>query len=140
VAQPRKSGTPHGGDDRVADGKPRRFEERDTLADEREASLDARQRDADARDALQTGRDEEIKTILASAAERDSRADARDTVADRRDATASLDSFLHDEEFLAGHKARRSAAIDRSDSKSDRAHGAADRSRLAESTHAEPKR
>lgn len=132
--------THDGGDDRVVDGRPRRSNERDSLANEREASLDARQRDADARDAVQTGRDEEVKTILASADERDNEADARDSVADRRDATASLDSFLHDADFLAGHKARRSAAFDRSDSKSDRAHGAADRSRLAESTHTESTR
>lgn len=133
MAQPRKNVTPRGDDDSGIDDTPRRSQERDSLADEREASLDARQRDADARDAVKTGRDEEVRGILANADERDIQADARDSLADSRDATASLNSFIHDEEFLAGLQARRSAALDRSDSKSDRVQGAADRTRLAES-------
>jgi hypothetical protein len=45
---------------------------------------------------------------------------------------ASLQSFLHDDEYDASLKARRSAAMDRSDSKIDRTSAAADRSRLTE--------
>jgi hypothetical protein len=111
-------------------------EERDARADEREANLHTREDRADARDAAQSDREEQIQGILAVAEERDDRADARDSAANTRDATASLHSFLNDEEFATGLKARRSAAQDRMDSKGDRASSAADRGNLTRSADA----
>jgi len=107
-------------------------EEREALADEREAALDAREVRADAREAVQVDRREAMQRILADADQRDDQADARDSVAETRDTAASLHSFLHDGEYGPALQARRSAALDRSDSKTDRTSAAADRSELAE--------
>ena len=75
--------------------------------------------------------------MLDDAAERDGQADARDSLANDRDRAASLESFLHDDDFSPGVRARRAAGMDRSDSKDDRASAADDRSRLSgdERTH-----
>jgi hypothetical protein len=113
---------------------PTSTEEREARADEREAALDARQDRADARDAAQTDREEHVRSILLRADERDGDADDRDSAADTRDATASLNSFLNDEEFPATFKARRLAALDRLDSKTDRTSSASDRSDLTEAS------
>jgi hypothetical protein len=86
-----------------------------------------------ARESLQDGREEKVQQIIAAADERDDEADVRDAVADKRDQAASLAAFLS-----SGHtydetlKARRSAAADRLDSKSDRASSARDRSELTD--------
>ncbi len=74
----------------------------------------------------------EVLEILAAAEARDEQADARDTAARKRDSAASLHSFLNDDEYDATLKARRSAAMDRSDSRTDRDSSAEDRSRLTE--------
>jgi hypothetical protein len=77
---------------------------------------------------------------LADAAERDDQADARDSVATTRDVAAGLQSFIHDspEEFDPALKARRSAAVDRSESKNDRAAAASDRFELTDGDPAPP--
>lgn len=103
---------------------------RDDRADAREAGLDAREDRADARDAVQSARLEHIRSILTGAGVRDDKADDRDSAADSRDASASLQSFLHDEEIAGGLKARRAAALDRMDSKTDRTSAASDRIEL----------
>jgi hypothetical protein len=119
-----------------ADGaarSPDEHDERENLAEKREAALDAREVRADARDLVQADRQERATHILADADQRDHRADARDVAAATRDTAASLRSFLHDsaDEYGPALKARRSAAIDRTDAKSDRTSAASDRSELA---------
>jgi hypothetical protein len=106
----------------------------DRRADQREAELNAREIRADARDADQAARKQRTLHILNDADERDGQAEARDSVAKTRDTAAGLDSFLHDGErdFGPALKARRSAALDRTDSKADRASAAADRISLTE--------
>jgi hypothetical protein len=123
-----------GEDDGGADQAQRDGEgdERETLPNEQEAALDAREVGAAAREAVQPGRSEAVQRILADADRRDDQADARDSVATTRDTAASLHAFLHDGEYGPALKARRSAAMDRSDSKTDRILAAADRSELAE--------
>ncbi len=74
----------------------------------------------------------EVLEILDAAEARDEQADARDTAARKRDSAASLHSFLNDDEYDATLKARRSEAMDRSDSRTDRDSSAEDRSRLTE--------
>jgi hypothetical protein len=81
----------------------------------------------DSRAAGQADREKVARGILEGALARDDQADARDSVANTRDRAASLHSFLHDDEYDAALVARRSAAMDRSDSKSDRASSATDR-------------
>ncbi|MGX6608468.1 hypothetical protein ACWKSP_41070, partial [Micromonosporaceae bacterium Da 78-11] len=78
--------------------------------------------------------------ILADADERDHHAEARDAAATTRDTEASLRSFLRDsaDEYGPALKARRSAAIDRTDSKTDRTSAAADRSELASDESTSP--
>jgi hypothetical protein len=73
-----------------------------------------------------------ICRILADADKRDHQAEARDAAAKARDTEASLRSFLHDspDEYGPALKARRSAAIDRTDAKTDRT--------SAESSNGEP--
>jgi hypothetical protein len=107
---------------------------RETRADHRDAELDAREVRADLRDAEQADRMERAIRILAEADKRDDQADARDAAATTRDTAASLRSFLRDGEHEYGPalKARRSAAIDRTDSKTDRHSAATDRSELTE--------
>lgn len=96
--------------------------------------LDAREVRADAREAAEADRRERVLHILADAEERDDQADARDTAATTRDTAAGLHSFLHDVEHDYGPalKARRSAAMDRTESKADRTSAATDRSKLTE--------
>jgi hypothetical protein len=72
------------------------------------------------------------EAILGEADERDGLADARDSLANERDHAASLQSFLHEEDFAPGVRARRAAGLDRSDSKDDRTAAADDRSRLTD--------
>ena len=62
----------------------------------------------------------ETQQVLDDADLRDTHADARDSVAMERDRAAGLHSFLNDEDLGPGLKARRSAEMDRSDSKDDR--------------------
>ena len=59
-------------------------------------------------------------------------AEARDALADDREQAASLEAFLHDEDFSPGFAARRAAGIDRSDAKADRTSAAEDRSTLTD--------
>lgn len=99
-------------------------------AAEREADLDAREDSLQARESADADRMEGVQGILDDATERDSRADARDSSANNRDSAASLHSFLHDDDLGPGLKARRSAELDRSDSKADRTSAAQDRIRL----------
>ena len=61
------------------------------------------------------------------------RPDLKDTVADERELAASLDAFVHpNDQYGAAIKARRSSAIDRSESKSDRSSSAEDRTKLSD--------
>ena len=108
--------------------------ERETQVDEREARLAAREMRIDAWEVSHADRRHQEQRILADAAERDDQADVRDSVATTRDTAAGLHSFINDspEEFDPALKARRSAAIDRSESKADRAAAAADRSELTD--------
>jgi hypothetical protein len=106
------------------------FDDREDLADKREAALTVREARVDALDALLVDRTEAAKSILADADERDDLADERDVAADKRDLRASLDCFLGDRDFDAALKARRSAAMDRLNSKVDRNSAAGDRSEL----------
>jgi hypothetical protein len=107
---------------------------RETQADEREARLAEREVRVDAWEVGQADRRHQAQRIMADAAERDDQADARDSVATTRDTAAGLLSFMNDspEEFDPALKARRSAAMDRSESKTDRAAAAADRSELTD--------
>lgn len=107
-------------------------DERQTRPDAGETSLAAREVLSDARGASPRKRTTRTEGILADAHDRDDQADHRDVIADDRDRAASLQSFLHDEEYDPGNRARRAAALDRSDSKADRASAAADRSELAD--------
>jgi hypothetical protein len=109
-------------------------DERESLAEKREAMLDARELRADAWEAAQADRRDRATHILADADKRDHQADARDAAATTRDTKAGLHSFLHDsaDQYGPALKARRSAAIDRTDAKTDRTSAAADRSELAE--------
>jgi hypothetical protein len=91
-----------------------------------------------ARERLAAQRLVEEQAILDDAAQRDGQADARDSLANDRDRAASLESFLHDEDFNPGVRARRAAGMDRSDSRDDRATAAADRSRLAGGERTDP--
>jgi hypothetical protein len=134
VETPREDVAQRAGDD---DGAGRRSDDGDEqacLADQREAALDAREVRADAREAVQADRRVRALRILAAADERDEQADERDVAATTRDTAAGLHSFLHDGEHDYGPalKARRSAAIDRTESKTDRTSAAADRSELTE--------
>ena len=129
---PRSGSEPRGGPDDGGADQTQLDDERGMLADEREAALDAREVRADARETAHADRTEEVQRILADADERDDQADARDAVATTRDTAASLHSFLHDNEYGPALKARRSAAMDRAESKTDRTSAAADRSRLTE--------
>ena len=106
----------------------------------RERTVTEMESDADARAAAQAVRAKQATSILAEAEVRDVLADARDALADGRDAVASLDSFLrHDlDEGSAAHKARRAGALDRQDSKDDRAAAADDREQLTEDVSPTP--
>jgi hypothetical protein len=122
------------GEDDVAGRATGDSDEQESRADQREAVLDAREVRADAREAAEADRRERALHILADAEERDGQADARDAAATTRDTAAGLHSFLHDVEHDYGPalKARRSAAMDRTESKTDRASAAIDRSKLTE--------
>jgi hypothetical protein len=112
-------------------------ERRDRKADERDVALDAREDSLRARETADAHRDQAAQAILDDANERDELADERDELADARDKAASLHSFIHDEDGSSGMKARRSAGLDRSDAKADRALAAEDRSKLSGGTPAE---
>lgn len=133
----------HGGSTSEPDNKARGRPELDAAA--LEGAADNRQTRADAGETSLAGevlsdapgasrkkRTTRTEGILADAHNRDDQANFRDVIADDRDRAASLQSFLHDEEYDAGNKARRAAALDRADSKADRASAAADRSELAD--------
>jgi hypothetical protein len=125
----------HDGDDHVGESDTARpGDKREIEADEREARLASREVRVDAHEAAQADRRHHEERILADAAERDDQADARDSVATKRDTAAGLHSFLNDspEEFDPALKARRSAAMDRSESKTDRSKAASDRSELTD--------
>jgi hypothetical protein len=86
-----------------------------------------------ARETFQDDREQKVQNIIAAADERDEEADARDAVADERDQAASLAAFLSPgDDYDLTLKARRSAAVDRLDSKIDRASSAQDRSELTD--------
>jgi hypothetical protein len=133
VETPRAGSEARGEDDDVNGERPRPVNggERHARADQREAAVNRRVVRADAREQVQADRGEAVQRILADADDRDDQADARDSVAEARDKAASLHSFLHDGEYGPALQARRSAAVDRSDSKADRNSAAADRSDLA---------
>jgi hypothetical protein len=99
--------------------------------DERETEVEVREDQLGARDAAQEERKRRDHRILAAAEDRDDKADARDAEADRRDAEADFNSFMHDEAYGANIQARRSAALDRLASRSDRRSAAEDRIHLA---------
>ncbi len=77
-------------------------------------------------------RRERDRGVVARAEDRDEKADARDVVADERDSAASLHSLLHEGDSAKALQARRAAAMDRSDSKSDRESAAKDRSQMSD--------
>ena len=104
--------------------------QREIDADQREAALDAREDSIRSRETASADLKQETQDTLDEAAERDQDAQARDSVADDRDRAASLDAFLHGEDLRPGLQARRSAGMDRSDSKADRASAADDRAKL----------
>jgi hypothetical protein len=134
VGTPPASDGQHDRDSDIAGEPAGDSDRREDSADQREAELHAREVRADARDVAQAARRERALHILNDADERDNQADARDSAATTRDDAAGLDSFLHDVEHDYGPalKARRSAALDRTDSKADRTSAAADRTRLTE--------
>jgi hypothetical protein len=106
--------------------------QRERSADEREAALDAREDCIRDREAVGVERLRKTEAILGEAHQRDGLADARDSLANERDHAASFQSFLHDEDFAPGVKARQAAGLDRSDSKDDRSSAAVDRFRLTD--------
>jgi hypothetical protein len=106
---------------------------RDLAEDEREAAFVAREQRVAAMEEAVQARADMVKSVLSAAAERDARADARDAVADDREHAASLTSFVElGDEYIAGLKARRASAMNRVESKNDRASSASDRSKLSE--------
>jgi hypothetical protein len=107
-------------------------DQRERNADKREAALDSRENAIRAREAVLVERFQTAKAILGDADERDGQADLRDALANERDKADSFRSFLHDDDFNPGIRARRAAGLDRSDSKHDRASAADDRSRLTD--------
>lgn len=105
-------------------------EERAGLA-AREAQLDQREAQLDLRQAAQEARKHKEYEILMAAEARNEEADARDAEATKRDREADLRSFLDDQAYGVDYvQTRRFAALDRSDSKSDRKAAAEDRSKL----------
>jgi hypothetical protein len=128
--------------DRITSGETDReidLDQRERNVDMREASLDARALILRDQEALSADLKKRASAILDEANERDGKADARDSRANDRDKEASLQSFLHDEDFTPGVKAREAAGMDRSDSKADRTWAAGDRSKLTGngSTHSD---
>jgi hypothetical protein len=117
---------------RLADEREILLDDREKLLDERERLLDADEVQADARAAYRVDRQDRDQGILADAQQRDNQAEARDDAANERDRSTSQHSFLHDDEYDAALKARRSSALDRMDSQTDRTSAASDRSRLTE--------
>lgn len=134
------TGDPQGGvqppfdSDQSNDASRRRAaDEREHLADVRDEALNAREAFAAMRDRVQAGRQLHEDNILAGAAERDGEADARDIIAEKRDEAVSREAFLADRaDFGPALRARQSAAVDRSLSKSDRASSAQDRADLTD--------
>ena len=118
--------------DREDATRARLADERDARADKRDADLNVREALAEAHEAHALDREKETSEILSAADERDDRAETRDRVADLRETAAGLHSFLHDKEYDAALRARRAAALDRADSKTDRTSGASDRVKLSE--------
>jgi hypothetical protein len=116
----------------LADEREHLLDDREKMLDERERLLDAHEVRADARDAYRADRQDRDQGILADARQRDNQAEERDEAADERDRSTSRHSFLHDQEYDAALKARRSSALDRMDSQTDRTSAATDRSRLTE--------
>jgi hypothetical protein len=133
-------GSPHPGShsdppgDSTAPKDTHDVEEREALADDREAELDARQNLIVADESARDARKQRHRDIVGKAEERDVQADARDSVAERRDRDASLAGFLNvnDNNFENDLRERRSAALDRSQSKGDRSLAASDRSEMAD--------
>ena len=122
--------------DRDDDRHSRDADEREHLADERDMALDAREALTAGREVAQADRRVHEQQILAGAAERDDEADAPDVVADKRDQAVSLNAFLAGrDDFGPALEARRSAAVDRLSSKTDRTSSAQD---LADLTEGEP--
>jgi hypothetical protein len=111
---------------------PRRADERDVRADGREADLDAREARTAADESARGARRRRHQDIAQNAAARDEQADARDSSAERRDRDASLAGFLNDDNYGDGLRSRRSAALDRLQSKEDRTSAASDRSEMAD--------
>lgn len=105
-------------------------DERERLADARDRALTRRERRAEARETAQADRSEHEQDILAGAADRDDDADARDSVADERDESVSRAAFVADRDYGPALAARRSAAVDRLLSKTDRTSSAEDRANL----------
>ncbi len=115
------------------DQRERNAAARDRRADERDTELDAREVATAAREASQAEREQQARQILAGAAGRDQDADARDLIAADRDEVASREAFVSERgDYDVALKARRSAALDRLDSKDDRTSSAHDRARLTE--------
>ena len=106
-------------------------ERHERASSDREADLDAREENLRVREALSAERADETDVILHDAHARDADADARDILAEERDHAASLNSFLNDEDGSVGLQARRSAGLDRADSKDDRTSAADDRAKLS---------
>jgi len=120
--------------DSTAPQDPHDVGEREARADHREAELDAREALTVADESARDARKQRHRDIVGQAEERDVQADARDSTAERRDRAASLAGFLNvnDTNFGNDLKARRSAALDRSESKGDRSLAASDRSEMAD--------
>jgi hypothetical protein len=117
---------------RLADEREHLLDDREKMLDQRERLLDSHEVRVGARDAYRAERQDRDQGILADARQRDNQAEARDVAADERDRSTSQHSFLHDHEYDAALKARRSSALDRMDSQTDRTSAATDRSRLTE--------
>jgi hypothetical protein len=87
---------------------------------------------AEAQDLDRARRTDRTNKILVDADRRDDDATARDAVSDERERLADRRAFLDPGADYAGNGARRAAALDRADAKSDREYSAADRAQLTE--------
>jgi hypothetical protein len=97
---------------------------------ERKTELDAREEGLETREAALAARGEREHELLADADKRDDEANARDAVANRRDMESGLAELIDSPTGTATIRARGVAALDRRQSRQDRAASKTDRSKL----------
>ena len=105
---------------------------RERVNHERPDAIDAREERVEAREVAVESREDAVDRILVAAEQRDHRATARDAAANRRDLDKSIDEYLDDPPDTAALQARSYAALDRTESRADRAASKVDRTTLAE--------